>query len=712
MPVVPVLNENQVQRRPMTDAKFAAPDFGEAGERLGLAARRAGAALSDAAEGLDDINAVYDEAAAKKLDNEAAERIAQMLWTGDDAFYRKQGFDAGDARPTVEKSLKDLRAELISKAKTERQRNMFSAVFDRRVAQESEGIARHTIAETSKEETRQSIARGIIARDEAIRFGDDPTRRDTALLTGLGEIRSRASKEGWSPDVLKAEEQKYTSDVYGGIIDGKMRADPVTANALADQWRDKLTPETYQKVKDTLYPAMQERQAVADIDAYQGVATDALPEVPKPQPGQAPTLARMVSITAFAESGGRERNADGSRVTSPKGAQGIMQVMPATQRDPGFGIKPSNGTPEDDARVGREYLAAMMKRYGGDPAKAWAAYNAGPGRVDAAVAKHSEGWIRGMPAETKAYVASNTAALGDGAGRYQPRQDDLAGIYKWIDAQPWDFDRKQAAREEADRRVARNDMLLRRQEEAAHDQALGIVDGLGEGFTSITQLPPALQRQLSPEARQQFTQLAKQNAAPKPRQTDYGFYLGLSDTFARDKAAFLRISPAQARVSLSDGDFETYMGWRRDALGGGAAKTPKQVEHSRILSVTSDALGADGIITGDSKEARDPKNLQRRALFVSQMSERVREWQAVNPGKEPSDDDLKRMAGNLLLDVTGTGGKNVFEASDAEIAAGISANDRKRIVLALQRQGVPTTEANIGNFYRRLGAFGRAERVR
>jgi hypothetical protein len=77
------------------------------------------------------------------------------------------------------------------------------------------------------------------------------------------------------------------------------------------------------------------------------------------------------------ESGGRDN------VTSPVGAQGRTQVMPATGVDPGFGVRPmQNQTPQEFERFGRDYLKAMLDRYDGDPAKALAAYNAGPGRVD------------------------------------------------------------------------------------------------------------------------------------------------------------------------------------------------------------------------------------------------------------------------------------------------------------------------------------------
>lgn len=107
------------------------------------------------------------------------------------------------------------------------------------------------------------------------------------------------------------------------------------------------------------------------------------------------------AITVNSESGGNPN------AVSPKGARGLWQVMPSTARDPGFGIRPSNGTPSDDARVGAEYRRVMQKRYGGNLPSMWGAYNWGPGAVDAARAKYGEDWLSHAPAETQAYVNKN-----------------------------------------------------------------------------------------------------------------------------------------------------------------------------------------------------------------------------------------------------------------------------------------------------------------
>jgi hypothetical protein len=107
------------------------------------------------------------------------------------------------------------------------------------------------------------------------------------------------------------------------------------------------------------------------------------------------------------ESGGRRYDKDGNLLTSPKGAQGEMQVMPGTARDPGFGIRPARAGDADDlARVGREYFGKMMDKYG-DPKLAAIAYNWGPGNTDK--------WLMAgadpskLPRETQKYSADMAA---------------------------------------------------------------------------------------------------------------------------------------------------------------------------------------------------------------------------------------------------------------------------------------------------------------
>ncbi len=105
-----------------------------------------------------------------------------------------------------------------------------------------------------------------------------------------------------------------------------------------------------------------------------------------------PTLALAVIAV---ESGGRVQ------AVSPAGAEGLMQLMPATARR--FGVTDSLSGSEN-IHGGVAYLDWLLRRFDGDPVLALAGYNAGEGAVD----DHG-----GMPpyAETRRYVPRVLAAV-------------------------------------------------------------------------------------------------------------------------------------------------------------------------------------------------------------------------------------------------------------------------------------------------------------
>jgi hypothetical protein len=126
------------------------------------------------------------------------------------------------------------------------------------------------------------------------------------------------------------------------------------------------------------------------------------------------------------ESGGRRYDKDGNLLTSSKGALGEMQVMPATARDPGFGIKPArDNSPDELRRVGDEYAGILLNRYQ-DPMLAMIAYNMGPGATDKWLASGAD--MRKLPKETQGYIRGVNLAEGGEVKRFQYGGSTMGGF--------------------------------------------------------------------------------------------------------------------------------------------------------------------------------------------------------------------------------------------------------------------------------------------
>lgn len=85
---------------------------------------------------------------------------------------------------------------------------------------------------------------------------------------------------------------------------------------------------------------------------------------------------------------------------SPAGAVGIAQFLPSTAA--GLGINPWD--PIQALRAAANMMAGYARQYGGDYAKALAAYNSGTGTVQYAINNCGTNWLNCLPGETRHYI--------------------------------------------------------------------------------------------------------------------------------------------------------------------------------------------------------------------------------------------------------------------------------------------------------------------
>jgi soluble lytic murein transglycosylase-like protein len=146
------------------------------------------------------------------------------------------------------------------------------------------------------------------------------------------------------------------------------------------------------------------RLPVADLPRYAAEIEEAAAQYGVPR--------RLIEEVIRAES------AFNASAVSPKGARGLMQLMPATASM--LGVR-NSFDPRENIRGGVRHLRALIDRYGSNLPLALAAYNAGEQAVNA---------YSGIPPypETQQYVRKILAAYGV-ATPGSPSQ----AIYQWVD---------------------------------------------------------------------------------------------------------------------------------------------------------------------------------------------------------------------------------------------------------------------------------------
>jgi soluble lytic murein transglycosylase-like protein len=159
--------------------------------------------------------------------------------------------------------------------------------------------------------------------------------------------------------------------------DGASYVDVPTANI--DHYEEAPDPP------DPAYPKSDKGQAIS----FPGRPKTDLSELVNEASGRYRLDPDLVNSVIKAESGFNVR------AVSPKGAQGLMQLMPGTASQLGV---PNVFDPQANVEGGTRYLRELLERYNFDLVKALAAYNAGPQRVEQ---------FGGVPPfhETRAYVA-------------------------------------------------------------------------------------------------------------------------------------------------------------------------------------------------------------------------------------------------------------------------------------------------------------------
>lgn len=505
-------------------------------------------------------------------------------------------------------------------------------------------VQKHVLTEYTALGTSTADGTIKLAQQEASLNWNNPDRIATSIESLKQASYNKAKLTGMSANEAQAVSDEAASKVHSSVIQSALENNnPTYANSYFQNNKGGMTADDIVKVQGQMNTKMDAYTAQGAVDA-----TDA-----KYKPTYAPTdMDRMTNITLGAESNGQRYGADGNLLISAKGAKGEMQVMDATNTQPGFGVIPAkDNSPEERARVGRDYLNAMVKQYG-DPAKAWAAYNAGPGAVDDAVKKAdaeaktlnsvkgkdpstynipgldkmSGNWLDHLPAETQGYVNSNMAKLNAGGGRQtMPTKLDYVNNAVSILGPNPRPEAEKMAREAAEKRYDDTQASVKQQGQNALDTAQQELLQNGGDFTKLSPGAMSGLTQYDPDNYKKATEFAK--AVRDPVATDpaeYAKAISYPDALGKmSEADFLQYS----MTNFSAADREKVINLRKTAMTGTNDNSAGAINNEAVNTILKPRLAELGIDsnpkTGDTEAWSKLGNIQqftRDAIYKQQAA--------------------------------------------------------------------------------------------
>lgn len=558
----------------LPDSRAPAPEYTP--EMFGAGAGRA--LQGGAQQGLDYAQkqqALNDDAEAKDADVAYQRALNDLGFGAENGYFSQLGKKSLDAYAPTQQQAADAREAIASNIQSPRARAAFDRAASVHLMNFTESMSRHNQQQRKLWLVGSSDARANETIAIAANYWNDPKRFAQAVATARDEAFQQGDLQGWSDEQKQAQARAYESKAWVLRISKMSQTNPMGAQDLFNENAAALDPVAAVQLSATLKQSVIPVQTRALADAVmQGTQTPS---------------ANLVDAVVQAESGGRRFAPDGKILEGPataKGtAKGEMQVLDSTNASPGFGVIPAkDDTPAERARVGRDYLQAMLQRYG-NQSMALAAYNWGPAKVDGLIAKGidprmggaaEQRFVDALPAETQAYIAKINKSAPPTPGSAPTERDINSHLAGWM-AQVkesakamWPDD--PAAQDAAVAQLVQSVGVINTGNAATERASIEGLMNATLGFQSIagnvTQLPadqrpktlselmqrPGAQdawNAADPEKKRGILALLEQNAkGENPTWTDKAFkkYYALIGMQQNDPEAFLRVNMTDAEL--------------------------------------------------------------------------------------------------------------------------------------------------------------------
>lgn len=540
MPTVPTYDNLQVASNTLPQTRINSPDVPDV---AGPQAQQMAQGLHRAADATGQIAMdMAQQANQLRVDdalNKAKEAAYRLTYDKDSGYSMLKGINAlerPDGKPLADeygdhlkRNIEEISGTLGNDAQkqafTLHANNLLTSFKGQAIQHESQEFKTYGL----------SVSEGVqnnALRDIGVNW-NNPEIVDASVQRIRAEVYRQAQLLGKSAEWQEAAARKVTSNAHKvALMSALGQNNPIYADGYLKKYADQMDADDILAVRGHITTEVNNRLGMAKSADVMG----------KMQPRiQTSEVDRAFNILLGTESNHSQFGKDGKPLTSSAGAVGIAQVMPGTAPE----AAKMAGLPWDEARyksdpeynkaLGAAYFKQQLQDFGGDIAKVYAAYNAGPRWVSEAVQRAEKAQPGTQQADwfwqlnndkrapqnreqTRNYVTKNMKEFGAGSGVNQ--RPTFLDIDNELRADPVLASNPAAykvAREDASRRYEETTKAIKQQEEDS--VAAAIRWGVSNGY-QFSAMPVALRAAIPPtkldDVRNTMASLAKGNNMDNP----------------------------------------------------------------------------------------------------------------------------------------------------------------------------------------------------
>lgn len=354
--------------------------------------------------------------------NKASDELRPVLFDADYGVYAQSGGNAMGGSATAAAAMENIKQKYLKSITDPETARAFEKLWLREEEQTKDKVALHEMNQLGNYKVNTAKATLTGSMTDAYNQYNDPKAVELAINKSLEAIRVNA--DGLPPEALALAEKEARSQVQLAVISRYAGDDPDAALDYYTSHKSELSGKDHVTATALVDAAASRRRGEISIQRITG------------QGGAAAQQLFRAQIAA--ESDG-DPNAE-----SPKGASGLMQVMPDTARElliqrgqadlaalPDAQLKEVLKKDEGlNIALGSTYMNQQLARYDGDIEAALVAYNAGPGWADKFL-EHNAGVPPGqrsydipgnkkLKTETEGYVNKVMTRAPGGGGMSTP----------------------------------------------------------------------------------------------------------------------------------------------------------------------------------------------------------------------------------------------------------------------------------------------------